>query len=308
MVSILPVFVGTMLATRELLPGLDAWGALVARATSHGVSASEVGNVFVTWLGEAHAFLVAVGVMGPLVWAAALALNDAYDVAGDRLNPRKADTPLVRGIVTATFARNAGYLFAVLAMAGAATLNVTFLGLVAAFLGLAWAYSVPPLRLKARPGADVAVNAIGVGVIALLAGWAAVRPLGGFPWIMLPQGLLVATAVYVPSTLVDEEADRASGVTTMATALGRVRAYRIGWIAWVACCAGATAMAVSGTVIPRRMLPVLAVSVPVLLWEYHTLIGRARDEHAMARGIVACSLTFAATNVAFALMYTGLWR
>lgn len=61
-------------------------------------------------------------------------------------------------------------------------------------------------------------------------------------------------------------------------------------------------------IVPRRMLPVLAVTLPLLIWEYHRLIGRARDEPAMVRGVVICSLTFAGSNLCFALMYTDVWR
>jgi 4-hydroxybenzoate polyprenyltransferase len=308
MVSVLPVYLGHMLASRRLLPGLDRWGNLLGRATDRGVTAHEVWATFTGWLGDAGSFLVALGVMGPLVWGATLAINDAYDLSGDRINPRKTEAPLVRGLATPVFARRAAKVFAVAALGAAATVNVSFLALVAAFLVLAWAYSVPPLRLKTRPGADLAVNAVGVGVLAVLAGWSVARPLNAFPWIVLPQGVLVATAVYVPSTLVDEAADRASGFLTFATALGRKRAYRLGWRAWVAACSGAVLLAATNTVVPRRMLPIFAGSLPLLLWEYHALIGKARDERAMERGIVVSSVTFAASNVAFALMYTGVWR
>jgi chlorophyll synthase len=308
MVSILPVYMGHMLGSRELLPGLDRWGALIERATSRGVTSADVWSTFTSSMGDARTFLLTILVMGPLVWGATLAINDAYDVAGDRLNPRKADSPLVRGLITPTVARRIAYFFVVVALGVAATVNLWFLSLVAAFLALAWAYSVPPLRLKTRPGADLAVNAIGIGVIAVLAGWTSVRPIEEFPWIVLLQGLLVATAVYVPSTLVDEVADRASGFLTFATAYGPVRAYRIGWRVWVASCVGAVVLAATNTVVPRRMLPVFAVSLPILLWEYRSLIGRAKDERAIARGTVICSLTFAASNFIFALMYTGVWR
>jgi 4-hydroxybenzoate polyprenyltransferase len=308
MVSILPVFMGHMLASRELLPGLERWGALTARATSEGVSAGQVWSTFTAWIGDARTFLLALLVMGPLVWGATLAINDAYDVAGDRLNPRKAHAPVVRGLITPAVARRIAYFFAVAALAVAASIGLFFMLLVGAFLALAWAYSVPPLRLKTRPGADLAVNALGIGVIAVLAGWSAVRPLSEFPWIVLVQGVLVATAVYVPTTLVDEAADRASGFLTLATAYGRERAYRIGWRAWSASCAGAVVLAATNTVVPRRMLPIFALSLPVLLWEYHALIGKARDERAIARGTIICSLTFAASNFIFALMYTGVWR
>jgi hypothetical protein len=76
----------------------------------------------------------------------------------------------------------------------------------------------------------------------------------------------------------------------------------------VASCVGAVFLSATNMVVPRRMLPIFAASLPLLLWEYHALIGKARDERAMERGIVFCSSTFAASNVAFALMYTGAWR
>ena len=56
------------------------------------------------------------------------------------------------------------------------------------------------------------------------------------------------------------------------------------------------------------MLPILLAAVPVLLAEHHWLIGQARDGPAMARGVVLCSLTFLAVNLAFGLMCTGPWR
>lgn len=42
---------------------------------------------------------------------------------------------------------------------------------------LGWAYSMPPLRFKARPGADLMVNAV-VGVLGPLGGWEAVTGTG----------------------------------------------------------------------------------------------------------------------------------
>ena len=55
------------------------------------------------------------------------------------------------------------------------------------------------------------------------------------------------------------------------------------------------------------MLPVLAIFVPLLLYEYHAFIGKARDPAALVQGILLCSLTFLAVNLVFALLYTGLW-
>jgi lycopene elongase/hydratase (dihydrobisanhydrobacterioruberin-forming) len=279
MVSLLPFWIAHMLATRELVP-------------SH----------------HRRELLVATLVMGPLVWASASWVNDAYDLDGDRLNPRKTASPLVQGVLSARAVWRGAVIAALVAGALAVTVNPTFALVVAGALALAWAYSAPPLRLKTRPGADLAANALAVGVVTLLAGWAVTRPLGELPWYVLLQGLLVATALYVPTTVVDADSDRRSGYRTIATTLGVHRAYLVGWTAWLLSCAGAVLLAALDVVVPRPMLWVFAVSIPVLLWEYHVLIGRGRSPAGIVRGIVACSLTFLASNSAFALMYTGAWE
>jgi 4-hydroxybenzoate polyprenyltransferase len=101
-------------------------------------------------------------------------------------------------------------------------------------LALGWAYSAPPIRLKERPGADVAVNALGIGALGPWAGWAVLHSIGGFPWVMAVQGTLVGIALYVPSTLADFQADRVSGYVTIAVRLDRRRAYQVGLAAWFA--------------------------------------------------------------------------
>jgi chlorophyll synthase len=308
MVSLLPMYVGFVLASRTIFPGFASWSAFWADASVDGATSSEFIATLVAWLGEAWRFLVACVVMGPLAWLATLLINDVHDLPGDRGNPRKARSPLVQGLVSAGRAQVAAYCAAAGALALAILLSWQFALLTLGCLALAWAYSAPPVRLKTRPGADLLVNALGVGVLAALAGWTLAAPLGDAPWPFLPQGLLVAAAVYIPTTLVDFEADRAAGYATFATRLGRERAYRVGMACWTAANAGALALSVWDVFIPRAMLPILVIFCPLLLYEYHALIGKARDGPAMVQGVILCSLTFLAVNLVFALMYTGLWR
>jgi 4-hydroxybenzoate polyprenyltransferase len=204
-------------------------------------------------------------------------------------------------------ARGAAYGFAALALVAGGWLGAVFALSTAAFLVLAWAYSVPPVRLKNRPGADLLANAVGVGVIPLLAGWSLARPLGSFPRWFIVQALLVAAALYVPTTLVDYEADRAAGEQTLATRLGRRRAYLVGWLAWLAANAGVLLMAAADYVVPRSVLPVLVVCSAALVAEYHWLIGRARTPVALVRGIVVLSFTFLVPSAALGFAYTGFW-
>jgi len=206
-----------------------------------------------------------------------LLINDTHDVATDRRNPRKASSPLVQGVVSAGWACRTAHLIAALALVGASLVSTTFLVLVATCLVLAWAYSVPPVRLKSLPGGDVLVNAVAIGV-------------------------------YAPTTIVDRKPDLAAGDRTIATQMGAENAYRVGWWAWVAANAGAIVLAGLDRVIPRGFLPVLLVFVPLLLWQYRTFASPDRDPEALVRGIVLCSLTFAAVNLLFALAYTGWLR
>lgn len=307
MVSIVPTYVGWVLATGQLAPGLDLWAAFWQAATTEGATASRFLATLLETARAAADLVVALAVMGPLLGTATLFINDVHDLPGDRANPRKQASPLLQGHLSRSTVHGLAYVFAGLAVALALLIGPTFALLAAGAVALAWAYSVPPVRLKTRPGADVAVNAVGIGALAALAGWSVAKPIAGFPFELLPQGILVGIAVYVPTTLVDHEADLEVGYTTLATHLGPRRAYRVGWWAWVASNLGALLLAWNGWTIPRAMLPLLVVFCPLLLYEYHRLIGQAADAEAMVEGILITSLTFLAVNVCFGLMYTGLW-
>lgn len=302
-----PLLVGHLLASRELLPGIEVWLGFLALASGPGATASDFLDASRTWFIQEADFLLASIVMGPLLWGATILINDVHDLVGDRVNPRKARSPLVQGLVERGTAHAWAYLFAAAALAASLAIGWTFALLVAGCLALAWAYSVPPLRLKTVPGADVLVNAAGVGVLAGLAGWVLAAPLDAAPFRFVPQSFLVVVAIYVPTTLVDYEADVAAGYRTIATHLGRRRAYLVGFSAWILANLGALLLSWNGWVLPRAMFPLLVVFCPLLVGQYHLLIGRSRDPEELLRGITVCTLTFLAVNAVFALMYTGWW-
>lgn len=274
-VSLLPYYLGFVLASRRLLPTL-----------------AELPNVAVGAL-----------VIGPLMWVAVLAVNDAHDLPGDLVNPRKAGTPLTSGRITPLAARRIAAGSGVLAVAVASAVSWVFAVGTLAVLAVGWAYSVPPLRLKARPGADVAVNAVALGAIGQLAGWAAIRPLDGFPWVMAVLGTLVGVALYIPTTLADLRADRTSGYTTVAVRLGPGRAYALGMAAWVMAAGLSVVLAAAGEVLPRQMLPLELVMVPLLIVAYRRFV---RSEQSF-RGVITMAVLFLVPSVTFILTYTGHW-
>jgi 4-hydroxybenzoate polyprenyltransferase len=203
-----------------------------------------------------------------------LAQNDLHDLASDRANPRKADAPLVRGTVDPQ--RLAlWYRLLMLAAVGTALFVGPLFALgVACVLAIGWAYSAPPLRLKTRPGADVAVNAFVVGVVSPAAGWAITRTPWEFPWQLALIGLLFTAALYLPTTVTDLPADLGAGDTTFAVRYGARFTYRLGIALWVGALAVSLVCALLGSVVPRSTWPFQLVMAPVLLAAYAALTRR----------------------------------
>jgi chlorophyll synthase len=274
-VSVVPYYVGILLATHRLVPATQDWPRLAIGAV----------------------------VMGPLLWLAVLAINDAYDLPGDLLNPRKSKSPLLDGRVTLADAKHLARAAAVASLAVSLFVGWVFtLGVLFALV-LGWAYSVPPVRLKTRAGFDVAANSLALGTFGPLAGWAAVNPdLGDFPWLMALQGTLAAIGLYLPTTLTDLAADRAAGYRTIAVRLGAQSTYRLGFAFWIAAAGLSVVLAALDAVIPRSMLPLEIVMVPVLVAAYRRLIGPRMT----FRGVVILATLFLLPCATFALTYTGV--
>jgi 4-hydroxybenzoate polyprenyltransferase len=256
-----------------------------------------------TWLpapADAGRAGVALLVLGPLVWGAVLAQNDRYDLPSDRANPRKATAPLVTGAVAPARLRTWYRGLALAAVAAALVVGPLFVIGVAGVLGLGWAYSAPPLRLKTRPGWDVAVNALVVGLVSPVAGWSITRAPWEFPWLFGVIGVLFAAALYVPTTVTDRAADAEAGDTTFAVRFGAGTAYRLGVALWVAGLAVSLLAAAGGTLVPRSTLLPQLLTVPVLVTAYALLTRRP----SIAR-MAAVSLVFAIPTIGFAAAYIG---
>jgi len=269
-VSWVPAYLGTVLASRAWLPDR----ADLPRA------------------------VVALLVLGPLIWGAVLAQNDLQDLRSDRLNPRKATAPLVTGALPASYLRVAYRVIAVAALGSALVVGPLFVLGVAGVLALGWAYSVPPLRLKTRPGWDVAVNAVVVGVVSPVAGWSITRPPWEFPWPFAVIGVLFAAALYVPTTVTDLSADTRAGDTTFAVRYGPRLAHRLGTALWAVALMISLGCAARDWLVPRSTLTAQLVMAPVLLVAYALLTRRPT----IAKMAVV-SVLFGVPTVGFALAY-----
>lgn len=214
-------------------------------------------------------------VTGPLLWISVLAVNDAHDLENDRANPRKAAAPLVTGRISRSQALRISAVAGGLATCLALTLGWLFALGTAATVLLGWAYSAPPLRLKARAGTDVAANAIAVGVLGPLGGWVAINgTTDGFPWALAAIGIMAGSALYLPTTMADRESDAAYGARTTAVALGQRATFELGFALWTGSAALAFVLAASDTVIDRSILPIHIMMAPLLLALYRSLLQR----------------------------------
>jgi 4-hydroxybenzoate polyprenyltransferase len=271
-VSWVPAYFGTVLAGHAWLP---------ARA-------------------DAPRAIVALLVLGPLIWGAVLAQNDLHDLPSDRDNPRKATAPLVIGAVSAARLRMWYRAMALAAVGAALFVGPLFVLGVAGVLLLGWAYSVPPLRLKTRPGWDVAVNALVVGAVSPVAGWSITRDPWQFPWQFGLIGVFFAAALYVPTTVTDMTADAGAGDTTVAVRFGAGFAYRLGLALWGAALAFSMLCAALDVVVPRSTLIPQLVTAPVLLSGYALL-----TRHPTITRMAAVSILFGVPLAGFVVAYLG---
>lgn len=193
-----------------------------------------------------------------LAFEASVALNDIFDLDGDRLT--ETARPLVSGALSRRDLTGQAVVFSLAALLFA--LNVkysTFLFMVLA-LAASYAYSAPPLRLKRFP----VVSSLTLGIVSLLTClvgfslFAEERALALFPprlgWVIVLAFGLGFTA----KDLKDVEGDRATGVWTLPVLMGPAagRAAVAGLVL-----AGYVLAAV---ILPFRTLAPLALALGVL--------------------------------------------
>jgi len=164
------------------------------------------------------------------------------------------------------------------------------------------AYSCPPLRLKARAGFDILINAAGYGALSVFGGWAAVRGEAPRFLLLIAAGYAALFACLYPLTQVYQyDEDRGKGDRTFTVVLGPAWAVRfataalLGAFALFAAAGGFRAVPMA--VLAPALGAWLAVMAPWLL--------RGRDypeKLGMYRGLWAWALTDLAVVVAYAVL------
>ncbi len=152
--------------------------------------------------------------------ASAYVVNQIFDQSSDRLNGKGLflthgvfRTPTMIAIALACFLA-ASWLFR--SVAGAQQLS-----LLAAMV-LAFAYSLPPLRLCARPWLDLIANAVGYGGLAYAAGAGGVTDYSLQAFLDATPWMLLVGAVFLHTAIMDVDGDAAAGKRTTTVAIGAV--------------------------------------------------------------------------------------
>ncbi|MCI0453005.1 MAG: UbiA family prenyltransferase [Candidatus Latescibacteria bacterium] len=98
---------------------------------------------------------------------------------------------------------------------------------LAASMLLAFAYSLPPIRLCARPWLDLFANAIGYGGLAFAAGAGGVSDYALAAFLDAAPWMLLVGAVFLHTTILDVDGDAATGKRTTTVAMGVVRSAQL---------------------------------------------------------------------------------
>jgi 4-hydroxybenzoate polyprenyltransferase len=89
-----------------------------------------------------------------------------------------------------------------------------------ALLVLSLLYSLPPVRLCARPFADLIANAVGYGGLAFLLGYGPYPGVWPHAFVHATPYVLLVAATFVHTAILDREGDEATGKISTAVVLG----------------------------------------------------------------------------------------
>ena len=229
---------------------------LIPLWTMHVLGAAHAGHGAVGWAPSRRLLLLSLA--HTLLVASAYVLNQLTDVDTDAANDKLfllAGGLVSRRLVVCEIVALAVVAPVLLAVGG--TLDRQTVAVFAASAALGGVYSAPPLRLKARPGADLLANAIGYGGLAFAVGWLSVAPLSASVlWPSATYALCVG-ATFMFTTIPDIAGDRDAGARTSGVALGAPAA------AW--CGVALLALAAASAIAQRQWhaIPAATVALPL---------------------------------------------
>ena len=157
------------------------------------------------------------------ILACAYLINQVFDRKSDALNDK--GHYLTRGILSTRTVVIMALVFFVAATALFRMSAPAQRPALVAALALSLFYSLPPLRLCARPVLDLLSNALGYGGVAFAVGFAAVSPDHLSAWMRAIPYVFLVGATFLHTTILDVDGDRSSGKISTTVKIG------VGWSA-----------------------------------------------------------------------------
>jgi len=158
-------------------------------------------------------------------------INNYADVDSDRLDLSKmAKNPIASGLMNSADAVSLSVAAATCGFAVSTTMpNWTSIAIYLALAALGWAYSVPPLRLKGRPVADVVSHGFMLGVFLFFYGYSsATSGLLSTDVQLVGMSMFTCSAIFeLRNHLHDLSADAISGTVTTVGWLGEQASKRL---------------------------------------------------------------------------------
>ncbi len=169
------------------------------------------------FLGAPPEFYYGFGCLTAILIAAYL-INQVFDLESDRRNQK--GFYLTQGIFTIrTVLMMAFFAFLIASWSYRFVDSAQRLPLVLALV-LSMFYSMPPLRLVARPFVDLLANAVGYGGVAFVAGYGACNDSLSTAILLATPYICLVGATFLFTTILDVDGDRASGKITTSVVIG----------------------------------------------------------------------------------------
>ena len=155
-------------------------------------------------------------------------INQLGDIDTDRFHQEKSQLPFSAGQLSRRQGGLLALIFLSLGVLCAILVGISYFIVLAAIIVFGVIYSLPPIRLKARPFFDLFIIGVAFGLWAVLAAWAILFFLPEIPLSLIVGASLFYAGTHGIHTASDYAADAAAGVKTTAVLLGPKHTARIG--------------------------------------------------------------------------------
>jgi len=162
------------------------------------------------------------------IWLYAVQVNDIEDIDIDKISNQ--ERPLVQHTITASEAKEIGYIWLIVALAGSWSVGFYPFYMCLVAIIISYVYSVPPLRLKRVTALSTFLISIAC-LVTILAGFFFVsinKVVATFPVLFVIKILIIFTLGVSIKDMKDVEGDGVNGIKTVPVIFGKNGPWVVG--------------------------------------------------------------------------------